>query len=511
MFRVAILVIVVGALRLTARADDWPMLGRDRTHNAVSPEKGAPTDWQNAVQAAKGADAKAARNIKWSAHVGNRALGGPVIANGLVWVGTNNAKPRDPRDTRVRKDGKREPIDMSVLMCFRESDGTFLWQYTSPRLPAMVNDGPWHGMGSTPLVEGDRLWIITNRCETLCLDVGPLRRGEGPPKEVWKVDMRKQFGVYPHADLMASGVTASTAADAERIFAVTGNGVDEGHINIPAPNAPSLVCFEKATGKTLWTDESPGKAIMHAQNSSPLVIETTGRTQVVVGQGDGWLRSFDAVTGKLVWKCDLNPKGAKYELGGRGRRNYATSTPIYYHGRIYIAPGQSPEHYDGESDLFCIDPTGRGDVSAELDDGQGKGKPNPDSRVVWRYGGPAPKGDESGEYVFGRTLASCAAHDGLVYACDIGGRAYCLDAKTGQLHWRENLKSSTWGGPLWLDGKVYFATEDGDVWIFAAGKEKRLMSKVEMGDNEIHVTPAFANDTLYVMTESMLYAIQATK
>jgi hypothetical protein len=111
---------------LAARADDWPMLGRDRTHNAVSPEAGAPTDWQNAIPATKDTAAKAARNIKWSAKLGSRNMGGPVIVHGLVWVGTNNAHPRDPNDFRARKDGRREPIDLSVLMCFRESDGQFL-------------------------------------------------------------------------------------------------------------------------------------------------------------------------------------------------------------------------------------------------------------------------------------------------------------------------------------------------------------------------------------------------
>src|SRR5712691_2978626 len=94
-------------------------------------------------------------------------------------------------------------------MCFRESDGKFLGQYVSPRLGEFVQDGPQHCMGSTPLMEGDWLWVITNRCETLCLDVGPLRRGEGPPKEVWKTDMRKEFGVNPHAPLMASGFSPS--------------------------------------------------------------------------------------------------------------------------------------------------------------------------------------------------------------------------------------------------------------------------------------------------------------
>jgi outer membrane protein assembly factor BamB len=504
-FHLPVLVLLVTGL--PARAEDWPMLGRDRTHNAVSPETGAPTDWQNAVPSIQGAPAKAARNILWSAKLGSTSLGGPVVANGLVWVGTNNASPRDPRDPRLRKDGKRDPVDMSVLMCFRESDGHFLWQYTSRRLPEYVQDGPNHSMGSTPLIEGDRLWIITNRCETLCLDIGPLRRGDGPPKEVWKVDMRKEFGVFPNGVLMGLGFAPSPAADADRVFAVTGNGVDEGGIKIPAPDAPSLVCLDKRTGRTLWTDASPGKNIMHAQRSSPLVVDVNGRTQVIAGQGDGWLRGFDAATGRVIWKCDLNPKGAKHELGGCGRRNYAMAAPVFYDGRVYIAPGQDPEHFDGENELFCVDLAGAGDVSAELDDGRGKGKPNPNSRVIWKYGGPAPPGSDR-DYLFGRTLATCAAHDGLAYACDLAGYAHCFDAKTGRLHWRHDLRAAVWSGPLWADGKVYVATEDGTVVIFAHGTEKKLLNTVDM-DDVIRSAPVFANGTLYVMTERTLYAIRA--
>jgi outer membrane protein assembly factor BamB len=493
-----------------ARADDWPMFGRDRTRNAVSPEAGAPTDWQVEVRNQKsGAVEKPARSIQWSATLGTRNLGGPVIANGLVWVGTNNGHPRDERLTRLRRDGKREPIDLSVLMCFRESDGRFLWQYTSPRLGEMVQDGPWHSMG-TPLVEGDRLWLLTNRCEVVCLDVGPLRRGEGTPQELWKVDLRKEFGVFPHAPIMAAGFSPSPAADAERLFVVTGNGVDEGHINVPAPAAPSLVCLDKRTGRALWQDASPGKAIMCSQLSSPLVIDLGGRTQVVVGQGDGWLRAFDAAGGKLVWKCDLNPKGARYELGNGGTRNYITATPVLDDGRIYIATGQDPEHISGPGVLFCIDPNGTGDVSAELDDGRGRGKPNPNSRVVWRYGGPAPK-DDRRDYLFSRAMANCTAHGGLVYACDLEGFVYCLDAKTGRLCWQHDTKTPTWCGPLWADGKVYFATEDGDVWVFAHGVEKKHLTTVEMGPATvvmpIRVTPVYANRTLYLMTEANLYAI----
>jgi outer membrane protein assembly factor BamB len=394
-------------------------------------------------------------------------------------------------------------------MCFRESDGKFLWQYVSPRLRDYAQDGPGHGMGSTPLIEGDRLWLITNRCEALCLDVGPLRRGEGPPKQAWKTDMRKEFGVHPHAPLMAAGFSPSPAADTDRVFAVTGNGVDEGGIRLPAPNAPSLICFDKKTGQALWMDASPGKEILHTQRSSPLIIDVGGRTQVVVGQGDGWLRSFDAATGKLIWKCDLNPKGAKYSLGGRDRKNYAMATPVLYDGHVYIAPGQNPEFGSGENELFCVDPTGAGDVSVELDDGRVKGKPNPNSRVVWRYGGPATEEDMR-RYRFSRTLANCTIHDGLVYACDLEGYAYCLDAKSGRLYWWHDLKTEVWAAPLWADGKLYLVTYDGDVLIFAHGREKKLLKTVEMGE-PIRVTPIYANGTLYVMTDSTLYAIRGQK
>src|SRR5258708_6615570 len=107
-----------------AQAGDWPMWGRDATRNMVSPERNAPADWQVEVRDKMGLVTKAARNVKWSARLGNCSLGTPVVANGLVWVGTNNAVPRDPQQKE----------DASVLMCFRESDGKFLYQYLSPRL-----------------------------------------------------------------------------------------------------------------------------------------------------------------------------------------------------------------------------------------------------------------------------------------------------------------------------------------------------------------------------------------
>jgi outer membrane protein assembly factor BamB len=506
MFRRPLALLLALSLGPMAPASDWPMLGRNGTRNAVSPETRAPTEWQLEIRDQAGAIKRPARHVKWVAQLGSRSLGGPVIAGGLVWVGTNNAHPRAIRSDR---DGKPGAIDMSVLLCFREADGRFLWQYASPRLGVYGQDGPGSSMG-TPLVEGDHLWLTTNRCETLCLDIGPLRDGSGPPREKWKRDLRKEFGVFPKADVMSDGLAPSPVADAERVFVGTRNGVDGETLRLPAPDAPSLVAFDKRTGATVWTDASPGRDIMDSQLSSPLLLQAGGRTQVVVGQGDGWLRAFEAKTGRLIWKCDLNPKGAKFDwrlASPRGGRNYVMATPIACDGYVYIAPGRSPEYQPGEADLFCIGPTGAGDVSAEVDDGQGGGRPNPNTRVVWKFGGPAPKGYER-DRLFGRCLGSCVAHDGLVYACDFEGWLHCLDAKTGRLYWWHDLKDDAWCGPLWADGKIYVANADGAVCIFAHGREKKLLTTVEI-DEPIRVTPVYANGTLYVATQSRLFAIQA--
>ena len=81
------------------------------------------------------------------------------------------------------------------------------------------------------------------------------------------------------------------------------------------------------------------------------------------------------------------------------------------------------------------------------------------------------------------------------------------DAKTGQRYWMHDLKGAVWGSPYWADGKVYVATEDGDVFVFAHGKTKKLLTKVEM-ELPIRSTLVAANGVLYVMTESRLYALK---
>jgi len=480
------------------------MWGRDWSHNAVSPEKGAPVDFAFELRDDKGKITTPAKNILWSVPAGGRAVGTPVVADGLIWVGTTN-----------RHDPKKK-ADQAILMCFRERDGKLLYQYTSPRLGKGANtfeDFPGSGMGCSPLVEGDRLWLINNRSEVVCFDLAPLKKDEREPKLLWSVDLRKEFGVVPHFPLMMAGFHASVAGYKDWLYIVTGNGVDEGHINLPAPDAPSLVCLEKTSGKLLWKDNSPGKNIINYQTSTPLVMEINGKAQVIVGQGDGWLRSFDAKTGRLIWKCDLNPKGAKFDWG-RGKANPILATPVAYDGLIYIAPGLGVEWSVGYGCLFCIDPIKEGDVGPELETEAGKGKPNANSAVVWSTRDASvagmPRFITDREYLFGRTICSCTIHDGLVYAAENDGFLHCFDAKTGKHYWVHDTKASLRITPLCVDGKVYLITDDQDILIFACGKAKRLQATIDTGKWSA-ANLIFANGTLYLTTDRTLFAIREKK
>jgi outer membrane protein assembly factor BamB len=499
------------ATKADVGADDWPAWGRDASRNAVSPEKNAPIDFQ-LPEVENGKVIKPGRSIAWQAELGDRTVIAPVVCDGLVWVGTNARQPDD--ETIPSKDW-----DGGVLMCFRERDGKLLWKHRTPR--ANSGDFGRAALGSAPLVEGDRLWYVNNRTEVVCFDIGPIKKGTGEPRGLWKLDMRKELGVFPHLPLMQDGFAASVGGHQDRLYVVTHNGVDENHVRVPSPGAPSLVCLEKTTGKVVWQDNSPGKDILQHQISSPLVAQIKGKTQVIVGQGDGWLRSFDGATGKLIWKCDLNAKDAVWQIGSRSSRLYVVATPILYDSRVYIATGLQAEAGDGPAALYCIDPTKEGDVSRELEAGPNKGKPNPNSAVVWYTPKDVPddaprievgkkKRDllRSRDYYFCRSIASCVAHDGLLFAADVCGFLFCFDAKSGKLHWVDDLKSRVFGQPLWVDRKIYVGTEDGDTFIFAHGSEKKRLAKMT-ADVPIRAANVFANGALYITTEKILFAIRA--
>ena len=449
-------------------SQDWPMWGGTAQRNMLSTEKGLPESW----------DVKNATNIKWKAQLGSTSNGNPVVADGKIFLGTNNGNPRNPGITG----------DKGVLMCFRESDGKFLWQAVTDKLDSTGElDWPEQGVCSSPAVEGKRLYYVSNRAELICLDTegfldgrndGPFQdevhKGPTDADVIWKLDMRKDLGVSQL--FMAS---SSPVIWEDLIFVGTSNGRDASDEKVSAPNAPSFIAVNKVTGKVVWQDNSPGNGILHGQWSSPALGEANGVQQVFFPGGDGWIYGFNARTGERLWRFDLNPKDAVWPK----TRNYGVSTPVFIGGHVFMSVGQDPDHSNGVGHTYCIEPAGRGDIS--------------ESGRVSQY-------DK-----INRSISTAAVADGLVYVSDLKGILHCLDVKTGKAYWTFDMMAPVWGSPLVVDGKVYLGDQDGDVAVFQVGAGMKKIAEIDMG-NAVYSTPVAANGVLYIMTRSELYAIAAS-
>jgi len=462
-----LVLILSGLASLPLFAQDWPMWGGTPQRNMTSAMKNLPESW----------DVKTGTNVKWKAAIGSTSNGNPVVADGKIFLGTNNGNPRNPEIQG----------DKGVLMCFRESDGRFLWQAVTDKLESgWESDWPEQGVCSSPAVEGKRLYYVSNRGELICLDTEGFTDGknDGPYQDeqhkgptdadiIWKLDMTKELGVVQL--FMAS---SSPVIWEDLVFVATSNGRDSADEKVLAPRAPSFLAVNKNTGKVVWQDSSPGDRILHGQWVSAALGDVGGTQQVLFPGGDGWLYGFSARTGELLWRFDLNPKDAVWPK----TRNYGVATPVFSGGRVFMSVGQDPDHGNGIGHTYCIDPAQRGDIT-------GSGR-------VWQY-------DK-----INRSISTAAVADGLVYVSDFKGFLHCLDARTGKPYWTYDMLASVWGSPLAADGKVYLGDEDGDVAVLKAGTELKKIAEIDMGAS-VYSTPVPANGVLYVMTRSDLYAITA--
>lgn len=527
---------VLAAAAVCVAMADWPQPGGSASRDRVPDGKNIPLRWKvGSLDPLTGQwNSKGAENIRWVARLGTYTYGTPVIADGKVFCSTNNGAgwlKRYPKD-----------VDLGCLLCFGQADGRFLWQLSRPKLkdPPGV-DWPEQGLCASPLVEGKRLWIVTNRGEVMCLDTEGFHdgRNDGPYTQesstdrdeadiVWVFDMMKQLGTLQHN--MAS---CSVTALGDLLFVNTSNGVDESHDKIPAPQAPSFIALDKHTGRLVWADNSPGSNIIHGQWASPAAAVIDGVPQVIFPGGDGWLYSFLARATadnkpQLLWKFDCNPKNSEWKDGGRGDRAELVATPVIHNGLVYIATGHDPEFGEGPGILWCIDPRKRGDVSAEVVlDRTGKPvphrrlkavdqqagevvKPNPNSAVVWSYAGHDANGDGKLEFAesMHRTLGMVAIKDNLLVVADLAGLVHCLDARTGKQHWTYDMLAAVWASPLIVEDKVYVADEDGDVAVFALSPDFKLLAENNMAAS-VYGTPVVSQDVLYIATRTHLFAIAA--
>ena len=147
-----------------------------------------------------------------------------------------------------------------------------------------------------------------------------------------------------------------------------------------------------------------------------------------------------------------------------------------------------PPDPDGSAEagcLSCIDPSKTGDITT--------------SGKVWQY-------DK-----IKTTTSNASIVNDLLFIADHEGFVYCFDAqKGGKPFWKHDVEAKPWGSTLAADGKVYIGTSEGNLISFAASKEEKVLGTTAFGGSIVS-TPVAANGTLYVATETFLYAISEKK
>lgn len=480
----------------TGVCEDWAFWGKDANRNMSTDATGAPTEFSvgEFKDGTEEVDMSTTKNIKWVAKLGSQSYGNVTVKDGKVYVGTNNDSPRFDKIVG----------DYSLVYCLDENDGSLIWQFSAPKLGAgKVSDWEYLGICSSPAVEGDRVYFLSNLCEIVCVDVNGMKDGnqgfqdEGsymagpgnPPIEVgdqdadiiWTFNMTEELGVFPH------NITSSSVLVLENaIVATTSNGQDWSHSNIPSPFAPSLCMVDKETGELIGEEASGiSENLMHCNWSSPSYGEVDGQGMIFFGAGDGYLYSFDPEPVededgyqvlKENWKVNCVPKEYfDHKYPAYDGPSEIICTPVFYEGKVYVGIGQDPEHGDGVGNFVCVD--------AKSGD------------VVWE------------NRKVSRTISTASIVDDLIYIADYAGVIHCIDANTGETYWEHDSLSHMWSSTLVVDDKVYFNNEDGYMIILKAGKEKEMLTEIDLGALA-YSTPVFANGVLYTSTQTHLYAVK---
>jgi len=454
-------------------------------------------------------------NVRWAVRIGSPTYATPVIAHGKVLIGTLNDAQWDDR----------RPGSRSVLLCFDESTGKFLWQFSLPKdygISSMF-DGFCVGIASTPTMVGKRAFLTTGRGEVFCLDIDGLENGNTGPytDEARLFTHRQDSNVLPltknDADVIwrydAFGELKAKPHDTNNCDIVyydsllvvnTGNSPDHTHVHVPNPEAPSLIIMDAERGIPLARDDFDiGSDISHGQWCSPGFGRINDRDMIFYGGGNGCLyaveapsratlmRRYEASGGKLLrlpttWKFQGDPRS--HQPGGvvppfvmgMGSPSYTCLPPpiLDGEGRIFMLFGH--DAWNGarpfRSWLACIDARS--------------------GTLLWGTGN-----------IEGGAITPIAIEDGCVYLGDRSGNFYCFDAATGKEHWKLPLRGDIWARPLIAEGKIYIGTDRRMFYTLKAGVKPEILSAVTMPDR-IFAPAAASGNTLYVAGDGFLYAVE---
>ena len=226
-----------------------------------------------------------------------------------------------------------------------------------------------------------------------------------------------------------------------------------------------VTALDKNTGEVVWRrsdDYQNPQLDYHNAESTPLVIQTDAGAQLICNVA-GQVLAYEPRTGNSLWSVQ-QPE------------NYAqVPRPVYGNGLLFTAGG----YYAPV--LFAIRPEGRGDVTV--------------SHVEWSLRKAVPQNP------------SPLLINQELYLVSDNGVASCLDARTGQVHWRKRLEGDFSTSPIFADGKIYVSNEQGVTTVLAPGTRFQTLATNKL-NGRILASPAVSGKAIYLRTDRYLYCLE---
>ena len=226
-----------------------------------------------------------------------------------------------------------------------------------------------------------------------------------------------------------------------------------------------VVALDKETGETIWRQDrdieygTDDGDLMKAY-CTPIVVEVEGQPQLISPAAKATL-AYDPYTGKEQWRI-------RYE------QHSTTARPLFGHGRFFINTGFP------RAQLWAVRIGGQGDIT--------------DTHVDWRVAKSVPS--MPSQLLVGQLIYMI--HDGV---------ATCLEAKTGRTVWQQRIAGKYSASPLFVDGKIYFFSQEGKATVIRAGDSYEQLALNELGDGFM-ASPAVTGRSLILRSRSHLYRIE---
>ena len=432
-----IALLLTAASIATLQADDWPHW-RGPAATGVSPERGLPTKWSDT------------ENVAWKASIRGLGISSPIVVRDLVVVtsqagsGVVRPGPRlvqggSPADAgeRALGDGPSSGTGRATFLvsAFDRKDGSRKWEFELPAEGDLPSVHEKHNLASpSPVADNERVyaWFATGQIAAVDL----------AGKLVWTKNLAAEYGPFEINWGHGSSPT-----------------VHKGQLLLLCyhDKASYLLALDARTGAVRWKANA---AAGETSYSTPLVVESGGRTEVIVNSSSG-VSGHDFATGERLWQfAEAN--------------RFPIPTPVAQDGVIYTSRGYRSSPY------MAIRAGGKGDIAA--------------TQVVWRNPSGAPY------------ISSPVQHDGLLYMVgDVGVLTIC-DAKTGERVYQERIGGVYTASPVAGDGKIYLVSEDGETIVLSAGRTGTIVARNKLSARQL-ASPAIAGGRLFIRSDDVLYAI----